>query len=146
MEVPIPCAIRPPNLFSRKLATANPIILQQHPTVAAPAARPDRFRMMPSAAELIGRVRIIPMRTDTMIPIRNGCCSVPQLMSDPSHDMKLEIGGPTNSPTADPTPIQTRGVRIISSFVLPEIRMPTSIAMYAAPKAPNGSPGPLRMT
>ena len=53
IEVPIPCAKSPPIPFSRKLAAANPIICAQHPTVAAPAAIPDRFRITPKAAELI---------------------------------------------------------------------------------------------
>ena len=78
IDVPIPCAKSPPIPFSRKLAVANPIISAQHPTVAAPAAIPDRFRITPNAAELIGSVSAIPIRTDTMIPIKNGCCSVPQ--------------------------------------------------------------------
>ena len=31
-------------------------MLQQQPTVAAPAARPERFRITPKAAELIGKM------------------------------------------------------------------------------------------
>ena len=142
MDVPIPCARSPPNLFSRKLATANPTILQQHPIVAAPAASPDRFRITPSAAELIGKVRIIPIRTETTIPMINGCCSVPQLIRDPSHSMNFDIGGPTRIPTAEPAPIDTSGVSKISSFVFAEINIPISIATNAATNAPNGSPGP----
>ena len=46
IDVPIPCAKSPPIPFSRKLAVANPIICAQHPTVAAPAAIPDRFLML----------------------------------------------------------------------------------------------------
>ena len=103
-------------------------MLQQQPIVAAPAASPDRLRITPIAAELIGSVRIIPINTDTTIPIKNGCCSVPQLISDPSHPINREIGGPTTSPVAVPTPIHTNGVIKISSFVFPEIRIPISIA------------------
>ena len=53
---------------------------------------------------------------------------VPQLISDPSHPINREIGGPTTSPVAVPTPIHTNGVIKISSFVFPEIRIPISIA------------------
>ncbi len=128
MDVPIPCASSPLNLFSRKLAAAKPTILQQQPIVAAPAASPERFKIMPIAAELIGIVRIIPMSTDTIMPMKNGCCSVPQLIKEPSHPINLEIGGPTNNAVAVPAPIQTNGVTKISNFVFPEIRMPISIA------------------
>ena len=86
------------------------------------------FRITPKAAELIGNVRIIPIKTETTIPIRNGCCSVPQLIKEPSQFIKEEIGGPTNNPTTPPTPMQINGVRIISSFVLPVTKIPISIA------------------
>ena len=60
IDVPIPCANRPPIPFSRKLAVANPIICAQHPIVAAPAAIPERFKIIPSAAELIGELTPYP--------------------------------------------------------------------------------------
>ena len=66
IDVPIPCANRPPIPFSRKLAVADPIICAQHPIVAAPAAIPERFKIIPSAAELIGRVNAIPINTETV--------------------------------------------------------------------------------
>ena len=127
IDVPIPWAIKPPTLFSLKLATANPIIWALHPTAAAPAAIPERFNITPSAAELIGRVSAIPIRTDTTIPIKNGCCSVPQLINAPSAVINSEIGGPTKRPTADPAVIVTIGVTKISTFVFPETRCPNSI-------------------
>ena len=83
IDVPIPCANRPQIPFSRKLAVANPIICAQHPIVAAPAAIPERFKIIPSAAELIGRVNAIPINTETTIPIKNGCCSVPHRIISP---------------------------------------------------------------
>ena len=121
-------------------------MLQQHPTVAAPAARPDRFKITPRAAELMGNVRIIPINTDTTIPIKNGCCSVPQLIRLPRLVIILEMGGPTRSPTAQPATMVTMGVTRMSTFVLPETRCPASIATYAAINAPSGSPGPASCT
>ena len=38
IDVPRPCAIRPPTPFSRNDVTAKPTICAQQPTVAAPAA------------------------------------------------------------------------------------------------------------
>lgn len=61
------------NLFSLKLDTANPIMFAQHPTVAAPAANPLKFNIIANAAELIGKVRTIPIITETNIPINIGC-------------------------------------------------------------------------
>ena len=145
IDVPIPCAKSPPIPFSRKLAVANPIICAQHPTVAAPAAIPDRFRITPNAAELIGSVSAIPIRTDTMIPIKNGCCSVPQRIISPICFIRSEIYGPTVNPTTPPPRIVINGVNIISSFVRPTKIRPSSIPIYAATNAPNGSPGPLKV-
>ena len=124
IDVPIPCAKSPPNLFSLKLATANPIILQQHPTVAAPAASPFKFKITPSAAELIGSVNAIPIKTDTTIPIIRGCCSVPQFIISPNPIINLEIDGPTKIPVVPPIPIVTIGVSKISIFVFPDIKCP----------------------
>ena len=97
----------------------------QQPTVAAPAAMPFRPRIIPSAAELIGRVRIIPINTDTTIPIRKGACTVPQLIRPPSQIMNAEMGGPRINPTAEPDTMQAKGVTKISTFVLPDTRRPT---------------------
>ena len=129
MLVPSPCARRPPILFSRKLATAKPTMLQQQPTTAAPAARPFRSNIMPSAAELIGSVRIMPISTDTIMPIKSGCCSVPQLIREPIHTINAEIGGPRISPTAEPASMPQNGVTRISTFVLPLTRCPASMAI-----------------
>jgi len=73
MEVPRPWATRPPVLFSRKEATAKPTIFAAQPTAAAPAAIPLRFRDTPMAAELMGSVRAIPIRAETMMPAQKGC-------------------------------------------------------------------------
>ena len=142
MEVPIPWAKRPPTPLSLKLVTANPIIWQQHPIVAAPAATPFSPRIIPRAAELIGKVSTIPMMTETTIPIRIGCCSVPQFTRLPSHVMKLDTPGPTSIPTAPPERMVIAGVIRRSSFVFPATSLPIVIPTYAATNAPRGSPGP----
>ena len=127
MEVPMPWAKSPPTPLSLKLVTAKPIIWQQHPTVAAPAATPFKPRIIPSAAELIGKVSTIPMITETTIPIRIGCCSVPQFTRFPSQVINLDTPGPTRIPTAPPERMVTAGVIRRSSFVLPATNRPTVI-------------------
>ena len=94
-----------------KAAPANLILPEachrktDHIAAAADRCRTRRqarqIRITPSAAELIGSVRIMPISTETTIPITSGCCSVPQLIRDPSHAINPEIGGPTRSPTTD---------------------------------------------
>ena len=100
--------------------------------------------MMPSAAELIGSVRTIPMTTETTMPMMNGRCSVAQLMMLPRPVIIWEIGGPTSSPTTEPAPMVMTGVTMISTLVLPETRWPQVMPAKAAMKAPSGSPGPAR--
>ena len=60
------------HLFSLKLATAKPTIWVEHPMVAAPAGRPESPKIIDKAAELMGRVRAIPITTDITMPIKNG--------------------------------------------------------------------------
>ena len=83
IDVPRPWANKPFQPFALKLITAKPIIWAEQPTVAAPAARPDRDRIIERAAELIGRVNIIPINTETAIPIKNGCSSVDTRINSP---------------------------------------------------------------
>ena len=83
IDVPIPCDTSPPQRFSLNDITANPTIWAQHPTVAAPAARPSIPSMTHMATELIGRVKAQPTRTDTAIPIMNGLSNVALFMTSP---------------------------------------------------------------
>ncbi len=138
--VPTPCATRPPHLFSLKLMTAKPTICAQQPTTAAPAAIPLRLIATPMAAEEIGRVRHTPIIAATRIPIKIGCCWALTLMIPPSQVIKPLIGGPSKSPTILPDTIATSGVTMISTFVLPDTRLPISRATNAAINAPKGSP------
>ena len=93
MDVPSPWAIRPPIPFSRKLMTANPTICALHPTVEAPAASPESPNEIARAALLIGSVRIIPMTTETAMPIGSGCRVVVRLTRSPTAFIPLAIQG-----------------------------------------------------
>ena len=112
MEVPSPCATSPPVLFSRKDATAKPTILAAQPTAAAPAAIPLKSSAdTPMAAELIGSVRAMPIRTETMMPAQKGCCTAPQLISSPTLVINAAMGTPMERPTTtEPTVIVVMGV------------------------------------
>ena len=127
MEVPTPWAKSPPTPLSLKLVTANPIIWQQHPMVAAPAATPFNPRIIPRAAELMGSVSTIPITTETIIPIKTGCCSVPQFTRLPSQVINLDTPGPTKIPTIPPDKMVTAGVINRSNFVFPATSLPTVI-------------------
>jgi hypothetical protein len=129
-------------LFSLKLATANPIMFAQHPTVAAPAASPLKFKIIESAAELIGNVKIIPIITETNIPIIIGCLSTDQLINSPNKSIVFDIVGPTSNPIVPPINIVTNGITIMSILVFPVKNLPISIPIIEAINAPKGSPGP----
>ena len=87
LEVPSPTARSPKIPLSLYPARANPIILQQQPMVAAPAAKPDNCSITARAGALRGKVQVIPIRTARVIPIRNGCCCVPQEINSPNFSM-----------------------------------------------------------
>ena len=70
--------------------------------------------------------------------------SFPRIIS-PICFIRSEIYGPTVNPTTPPPRIVINGVNIISSFVRPTKIRPSSIPIYAATNAPNGSPGPLKV-
>ena len=63
--------------------------------------------------------------TETIIPIKNGCCCVAILINSPKNTINFEIGGPKTRPTAEPATIVTKGVIKISTFVLPATKRPT---------------------
>lgn len=96
---------------------------------------------MPIAAELIGSVKKMPIRTETMMLPIMWCSSTLMLTRLPKNAINPEIGGPSNRPMAEPEMMVTKGVTIMSTGVFPETSLPTSIAVYAAMNAPSGSPG-----
>ena len=143
IEVPSPCARRPPHLFSQKLKTANPTICAQQPAVAAPPARPSRLNMMQIAALLIGSVRAMPIRAETRIPMKSGCITVAVFTRFPKAVMNAETPGPTNCAARMPEMMVTPGVTRISTGVSLETIFPSSAAMMVATSAPTGPPSSL---
>ena len=117
IEVPKPCAKSPPQRFSRKLKTANPIICAQQPAVAAPPAMPPKPMARQMAAELMGRVSTMPMTTETTMPISRGCISVAFSMKTPKAVINLPMAGPMAKATITPLMMTTAGVTRISTWV-----------------------------
>src|SRR5574344_2303585 len=146
MDVPIPCAQKPLKPLSLKLMTANPIICAEQPAVAAPPASPPSPSMIAIAADEIGSVRIIPITTLKIIPIRNGCNVVASWMPSPSHVAATPSGGPRSTAVRQPLMTVTAGTTRMSTFVLPFTRRPNSAPTRAATNAERGSPGPANVT
>ena len=140
MEVPRPWAMRPPHLFSGKLITAKPIIWAQQPAVAAPPARPTKPMVTQMAAELMGRVRIMPTMTETRMPMTSGCSSVVTMIRSPRAIISLLMAGPTATAMRQPTKMVTQGVTRISILVSLETSLPHSQASTTQMKAPRGPP------
>ena len=140
IEVPTPCATRPPTPLSRKLMTAKPIICAQQPAVAAPAAKPDSPSIMQSAALEIGAVRASPTITEITIPNANGCHSVAVIITLPRPFINFPMAGPTRMATTPPLSNVNAGVTIISTFVSFDTSLPISAPAAAAMKAPAGPP------
>ena len=132
-------------MFSRKEMTAKPIIWAQQPATAAPPARPVRPNAAQIAAEEIGRVSATPTMTDTRMPIRKGWSSVAHLMSSPTDMAAAPSGGAISQERNTPTPMVTRGVTRISTFVSLETALPNSAAMIAINSTASGPPAPPRM-
>ena len=76
------------------------------------------------AAELIGKVRAIPIITDTRIPIIKGCCSVAQITAEPTAVAAAPIAGAHQRESPTPTIRVTSGVTIISILVVFETVFP----------------------
>ena len=142
MDVPRPWDTRPPQRFSLKLMNAKPIICAQQPATAAPPARPVRDRAAQMAAELMGRVRAMPTRTATTMPIRKGCSFVAESIIRPKADAPRPIGGAISFARATPTRMVTAGVTSRSIFVSLETAFPNSAAMIAMTRTASGPPAP----
>ena len=140
MEVPSPWASKPPQPFSRKLKTANPIIWEQQPAVAAPPARPSSASIIQIAALLIGSVKAIPMRPDTRIPMIKGCISVAVFTRFPNQLMNPATPGPTNWAISTPDIMVSPGVTMMSRRVSLDTILPSSAATMVATRAPTGPP------
>ncbi len=142
IEVPRPWLTRPPQRFSRKDSTAKPTMLAQQPATAAPPARPVRPNAAQMAAEEMGRVSAIPIKTETMIPIKNGCRSVAHMMTLPTAVAAVPMAGAHSALKPTPTRIVTSGVTRISTFVSLLIALPHSAAIIAIRSTASGPPAP----
>ena len=146
IDVPSPCAKKPLKPLSRKLMTAKPIICAQQPAVAAPPAIPVMPSMIAIAAELMGSVKIIPMTTESTMPIQNGSSSVALCIPLPRAADADARAGPKSNAAAAPAMTVTAGTTTISILVFPATSLPHSAPTKAAAKAESGSPGPAKST
>ena len=140
MDVPIPCATKPPTPLSLKLITANPIIWAQHPTVAAPAANPPSPNIIQSAALDMGAVKANPTTTATIIPMINGLISVAFIMIWPNPVINASTTGPNTVADIIPAINVIAGVTNISTLVSLDTSFPNSAPKAAARNAPAGPP------
>ena len=96
-----------------------------------PPARPTRFSAAQMAAELMGRVRMIPMATEMSSPIRKGCWVVAQRINDPRAEAPAPMGGARRAEASTPVTIVTAGVTIRSTGVRLETNFPKKMAISA---------------
>ena len=94
---------------------------------------------MQMAALLMGRVRAMPIRADTRIPIMKGCISVAVFTRFPNQFMNPATPGPTNW-TSTPEIMVMPGVTMISRRVSLDTILPSSAATMVATRAPTGPP------
>ena len=140
--VPMPCAARPPQRFSRKLITAKPTIWAQQPATAAPPANPVSPSAAQMAAEEMGSVSATPMMTDTRIPMKKGCSSVAHMMACPTAEAALPTGAAISAARPIPASTVTIGVTRMSIFVSLLTALPTSAANSATNSTASGPPAP----
>ena len=143
MEVPRPWLTRPPQRFSLKERTAKPTMLAQQPATAAPPARPVRPMAAQMAAEEMGRVRAMPMTTDTRMPIQKGWSTVAQRTKSPTAEAAVPMAGAHRADRPTPTKMVTRGVTRMSILVSLDTALPSSAAMTAMKSTARGPPAPL---
>ncbi len=94
------------------------------------------------AAELIGKVKTIPIITETKTPAMKGRCSVAQIMAFPTEVAAEPIAGAHHIAKLVPTIKVTKGVTIISTLVVFETSLPISVAINAIMKTAKGPPAP----
>ena len=84
----------------------------------------------------------MPIKTETIIPIRKGCSSVAHIIIFPNHKAALPIGGAIKLDTIIPTTIVTRGVTRISTLVSLDTSFPASAAIIEIKYTASGPPAP----
>ncbi len=142
IDVPIPCEITPPQRFSRKEMAAKPIICAQHPANAAPPASPVKPNAAQMAADEIGSVSAMPTKTETSIPIQNGCKPVAHIITSPAFMAARPRYGAHQTESAMPLPIVTSGVTSMSTFVSFDTAFPTSAEIMEIISTARGPPAP----
>ena len=90
----------------------------------------------------MGRVRAIPITTETTMPIRKGCSSVAHMMIPPTEEAAVPMAGAISADRPTPTRIVTTGVTRISTLVSLETALPNSAAMIAIKRTARGPPAP----
>ena len=91
-----------------------------------------RDRAMQMAALLMGRVRAMPIRADTRIPMMKGCISVAVFTRFPNQFMNWATPGPTNWATSTPEIMVMPGVTMMSRRVSLDTILPNSAATMVA--------------
>ena len=152
MLVPMPWLTRPPHLFSRKEATANPTMCAQHPAHAAAAANrlaPNSESgillnsITPNAALDVGKVSNSPITAAMRMPNVIGSHAMAWLIPRPNNANSMPNGMPSTIAAAAPDAMATMGITMMSTGVLPSMREHNSIATTAAAYAATGSPIPI---
>ena len=92
------------------------------------------------AADDVGIVSTTPMTTAMTTPMTNGVASVANAMKSPSRPISLMKGYAAKIPANDKNSAP-RGIRIMSSFVLPAYSDTISMTSIVATYAPMGLPG-----
>ena len=76
------------------------------------------------------------------MPIRKGCNSVAHMMTVPVCIASFPKGGAHKAASVAPTPMVTRGVTRISTFVSPAASFPISLVAMATKSTAKGPPAP----
>ena len=94
------------------------------------------------AADEMGSVKAMPMTTDTMTPMKNGCNSVAHMMNPPTDDARAPMAGATAIDSPQPARMVTAGVARMSTFVSFDTALPHSDATMATTSTASGPPAP----
>ncbi|MPN50716.1 hypothetical protein SDC9_198349 [bioreactor metagenome] len=88
----------------------------------------------------MGSVNTMPMIAETNMPMGMGFITVAVFIMLPKAVIMADTTGDIYLPAMPPAMITEEGTSTISTFVFPDINLPTSTPTRAAIKAPIGSP------
>ena len=94
------------------------------------------------AAELIGRVKKMPIKAETIMPIKKGCSSVAHMIRLPSQIEAVPMEGASAIESRLPMQMVTNGVTRMSTFVSLLTSLPHSHAITATKYTASGPPAP----